>query len=408
MSEKNSLKHTVFCLASYFKGNEFLTECKALGHSVFLLTREKMLEKDWAFESLDAVVPVSDDGDVRSYLQAAAIAARTNNPTRIVALEEADVITAGRLREHFCLDGMHASQARLFRDKLSMRHKAGEKGIRQAAFVHALNYGEVGEFMQSFAPPWVLKPRADASAIGIKKFYDSEQVWQAIDRLNENQNFRERADAYLLEEFIEGDVYHVDSLVSDGNIAVACANRYGMAPLEIASRGGVSTSLTVEYDSEERRGLLEANRKVLDKFRFVKGATHAEFIKDGKSGEFYFLEIGARIGGAYTAEAFEAASGLNIWREWAKIEMSPYNDPYVPAAKRFDYAGIAVSLARQEYPDTSEYNDPEIFYRAKKAHHVGLVLRCSTMERVKKLLEEYRTRFTNDFMAIAPQQDHPE
>lgn len=373
-----------------------------------MLTRGKMLEKDWDFESLDAVIPVADDGDVMSYVEAAVRAARVNKPTRVVALEEGDVITAGRLREHLCLDGMKASAARLFRDKLSMRHKARASGIKQAAFVHALNYQEIGEFMEAVCAPWILKPRADASAIGIKKFSRSEEVWRAIDKLNENQNLSASADGFLLEEFIEGEAYHVDSLVCDGKVAVACANRYGTVPLEIAVRGGVSTSYTIEYDSEERRKLLEANRKVLEAFGFVKGATHAEFIKDARRGEFHFLEIGARIGGAYTAEAFEAASGLNVWREWAKIEMSSDDEPYSPSPSRFDYGGIAVSLAKQEYPDTSRYTDPEIFYRARREHHVGLVLRCPTIERVKALLEEYAHRFNRDFMAVAPQPDRPE
>ena len=231
---------------------------------------------------------------------------------------------------------------------------------------------------------------------------------RAIDKLNENKTLSERADAYVLEQFIEGDVYHVDSLVVGGKVAVACANRYGSAPLEIAVHGGVSTSFTIDYDSAERKELLNANEKILRAFGFEKGVTHAEFIKSRKDGEFYFLEIGARVGGAYTAEAFEAASGLNIWREWAKIEMAKADEPYFPAPKRFEYGGIVVSLAKQEFPDISSYIDSEIFYRAKKDHHVGLVLRSAKLERVQELLESYTRRFSKDFLAIAPQPDRPD
>ena len=408
MSERKTQVKTVFCLASYFKGNDFLRECHRLGHRVFLLTREKMLEKEWAWESLSGVVPVPNDGEIKSYLAAAAREARMNKPTQIIALEEGDVITAGRLREHFCLNGLFGSPARVFRDKLLMRSEAAKNGLRQAAFAHTLNYREIGEFMERIRPPWVLKPRADASAIGIKKFHDPEEVWRAVDRLNNNQKLSEQADAYLLEEFIDGDVYHVDSLVSGGRIAVACTNRYGTAPLEIAAHGGVSTSYTIEYDSEEHRELLAANEKILAAFGFRQGVTHAEFIRHRPTGEFYFLEIGVRVGGAYTAEAFEAASGLNIWREWARIEMSDDDNPYLPEPKRFDYGGIAVSLARQEFPDTSTYNDPEIFFRARREHHVGLVVRASNIERVKYILADYTRRFTEDFLAVAPQPDRPD
>ncbi len=385
-----------------------MRECKDLGHRVFLLTREAKLDEEWARESLDGIIPVSNDGEIKSFLKAAVFLALMNKPTHIVALEEGDVITAGRLREHFGLSGMYSSQSRLFRDKHSMRCESKQSGILQADFVHALNYQEVGEFMERVPAPWVLKPRADASAIGIKKLEESEQVWRTIDALNQNQALSERADAYLLEEFIEGEVYHVDSLVSDGQVAVGFANRYGSAPLKIAVEGGVSTSYTIEYDSDEYRQLLSANQKVLNAFGFEQGVTHAEFIKSRKNGEFYFLEIGSRVGGAYTAEAIEAASGLNIWREWARIEMATDDEPYLPQPKRSDYGGIIVSLAKQEYPDTSSYTDPEIFYRAKKEHHVGLVLWAANVGRVQKLLADYTRRFKKDFMAIAPQPDRPD
>lgn len=385
-----------------------MRECKELGHRVFLLTREVKLEEDWARESLDGIIPVANDGEIRSFLNAAAKLAKFNKPTHIIALEEGDVITAGRLREHFGLRGMFSSQARLFRDKYSMRCQAKQNGIRQAEFTYVLNYQEVGEFMERVSPPWVLKPRADASAIGIKKFTDSEQVWRAIDTLNENEKLSEQADAYILEQFIEGEVYHVDSLVVDGKVAIAGANRYGNAPLEIAVHGGVSTSYTIKYDSTERKKLLKANEKILKAFGFEKGVTHAEFIKSRQDGEFYFLEIGARVGGAYTAESFESATGLNIWREWAKIEMSTNVTSYIPKTERFEYSGIAVSLARQKYPDISAYTDSEIYYRANKEHHVGIVLRSAKIERVQELLREYTRRFTKDFLAIAPQPDRPD
>jgi glutathione synthase/RimK-type ligase-like ATP-grasp enzyme len=400
--------HTVFCLASYFKGNDFLRECKELGHRVYLFTRQSKIDDDWAREAIDGIIPVADDGLISSYLHAATEAARMVKPTRIVALEEGDVITAGRLREHFCVPGMFSSQARLFRDKLAMRATAERHAITQAPFVNALNYQEIGEFMEGIGGPWVLKPRADASSIGIKKFSESEPVWRAVERLNRNEDPKERADAYLLEKFVPGDVYHVDSLVSGGKVAVACANRYGSAPLEIAVNGGVSSSYTLEYDSEERKQLLKANRKVLKAFGLKNGATHAEFIKSRRDGDFYFLEVGARIGGAYTAEAFEAACGLNIWREWAKIETAPDGESYSPKATRKEFGGIVVSLARQQFPDTSEYVDPEIVVRPHREHHVGLVLRSDDQLRLRFLLEEYTRRFTFDFMSVAPQPDRPE
>jgi hypothetical protein len=67
---------------------------------------------------------------------------------------------------------------------------------------------------------------------------------------------------------------------------------------------------------------------------------------------------------------------------------------------RNEYAGIVLSLAKQEQPDTSAYDDPEIVYRAKKRHHAGLIVRSKKLERVEELLSSYATRFAEDFVAV--------
>jgi biotin carboxylase len=398
---------TIYCLAGFFKGNDFLRECHDAGHRVVLVTREKASKQEWAIDSIDSMITVPNDTGMEDFIHAVSDSARLRWPDLVIALEESDVITAARIREHLCLDGMWSSEARIFRDKLAMRRHAGESGIRQAAFAQALHYQHVGEFMERVPGPWVLKPRADASAIGIKKYSETEDVWKAIDKLNAETNPRERAGSYLIEEFIAGEVFHVDSLICGGRVVVAGANRYGNEPLKIAVEGGISTSMTVEHDSPIHRQLIEANEAVVTALGLKDGVAHTEFIKADCDGEIYFLEIGARVGGAYTAEAFEAATGLNLWREWAKIVTAASDAPYQPAPERTEYGAILVSLSKQQFPDTSAYNDPEVFYRAKREYHVGLVLASPDLSRLKSLVEEYKSRFERDFMSFAPQQDRP-
>src|SRR5205807_7790167 len=128
---------------------------------------------------------------------------------------------------------------------------------------------------------------------------------------------------------------------------------------------------------------------------------HAEFIKSESDGDFYFLEIASRVGGAYIADVLEAASGINLWREWARLEVGGDNDSRRLRPRR-EYAGIILSLARQEVADTSAYDDPEIVYQVKKKHHVGLIVRSARHERVTELLNDYAGRFENDFIAVLP------
>src|SRR5918912_616814 len=238
MTESPKQALNVVCLASYFKGNEFMRECKRRAARVFLITKEKLLEEDWARESLDEVLAVPDDAGAEMFIHAASHLARQMKIDRIIALEEYDVVTAGLMREHFCMPGMKSTTARLFRDKLSMRVAARQAGILVPGFVHALNYQEVGEYMSRVPPPWVLKPRADVSAVGIQKAHETEEVWRALEMLEKRERLRERPSFYLLERYIPGDVYHVDAVVEGGRAVFAGANRYGRPPMNVAHEGG--------------------------------------------------------------------------------------------------------------------------------------------------------------------------
>jgi biotin carboxylase len=130
--------------------------------------------------------------------------------------------------------------------------------------------------------------------------------------------------------------------------------------------------------------------------------THTEFIRGHEDGRFYFLETAARVGGAHIAEVVEAATGVNLWAEWARIEVGGGKVPYEPPPRRHDSAGIVLSLARQEWPDTSSYDDPEIVWRLRRPNHAGLIVRSADSARVDRLLEGYGRRFYEDFHTAAP------
>lgn len=193
----------------------------------------------------------------------------------------------------------------------------------------------------------------------------------------------------------------------------ASVERYGAPPFEVSHFGGVPVSYFVKHGSQEQRALLALNEKLLKGFGFEQGVTHAEFIRPAdlaqpESDQFIFLEVAARVGGAYTADTIEAATGINLWREWARIELATPERPYILPPVRNEYAGIALSLARQENPCTCRYDDPEIVYRVRKPWHVGLIVRSPDQGRVISLLTEYARRFSEDFTAVAPAEERAE
>jgi biotin carboxylase len=399
---------TMVCLASYFKGSDFLVECHRQGAVVILMVREKAADEAWPRDSIDEIVAVPDHATPEMWLDAITGLARQRRLDRVVALEEYDVMNAALVREHLRVPGMGTSTARLFRDKLAMRVKASETGVRVPAFVPLMNDADIAAFMDSVPPPWVLKPRMDVSAIGIQKLDRHDLVWHAVRALDARPALTERASYFLLEQFIGGEVFHVDSLVQDSRIVFASVSQYRRPPMEVAHNGGVFVTSTVRRDSHIDRALVATNERLIGAMGFRRGATHAEFIRSSVDGQIHFLEVAARVGGAFIADMLEAATGTNLWCEWAKIELARDQFPYELHPGRQEYGGIALALARQEWPDTSGYTDPEISIRPRKRHHAGLIVRSPSFDRVQELLEGYADRFVGDFLAVLPPRQRAE
>jgi hypothetical protein len=174
------------CISNYFKGNDFLINLKKQGNRVYLITSEKLRDKPWAVDFIDEIffMPGQDvDWNLEDLLSGVAGLMRQKKIDSIIALDDFDVEKATYLRENLRIDGMGQTTGRYFRDKLAMRIKAKDAGIPIPAFSSLFNDEEINHFADTVSPPWVLKPRSEASASGIMKVYSKEDLWQKIDEL---------------------------------------------------------------------------------------------------------------------------------------------------------------------------------------------------------------------------------
>lgn len=179
---------TFLCITTYEKGQEFMRECRRQGCRVFLLTAEKLRDADWPRESLDDVFYIPAELPIPEIVKAVTYLARDKKIDRIVALDEFDMETASTLREHMRIPGMGLTTMRYFRDKLAMRMQALEHGIRVPDFISVLNHDDIRYYLDHVSGPWVLKPRAEASAIGIKLIDAPDVLWPILDSLGDQQS----------------------------------------------------------------------------------------------------------------------------------------------------------------------------------------------------------------------------
>ena len=91
---------TVFCIATYRKGDEFLRECRRLGCRVLLLTEEKLQDSDWPRDAVDEFYYLRRDMPAEDIRKGIAHVGRTEQIDVIVALDDFDVELAAMLREY--------------------------------------------------------------------------------------------------------------------------------------------------------------------------------------------------------------------------------------------------------------------------------------------------------------------
>ncbi|MFP7655061.1 ATP-grasp domain-containing protein [Chryseobacterium proteolyticum] len=397
---------TIVCISCYYKGYDFMDEMKMLGNKIILITSENIREKNWPWHAIDEVFYMPElkpsVWNLEHLIQGFSHLMQTRKIDAVVALDDYDVEKAALIRETFRIPGMGQTTHRYFRDKLAMRQKAKDSGINVPEFTAVFNNDEVNTFIENVPAPWVLKPRSEASASGIKKITSKEQLWEALNELGEERHL------FLLESFKPGDVFHVDSLTFDKKVVFTSASQYLAPPMQVSHEGGVFRTKTLSRQSDEFKALEEINAKLLSNFGLLNGATHTEFIRSKEDGTWYFLETSSRVGGAHIPDLVEASSDINIWREWAKIEDALLRSKKYEVAKPVEYhSGLIIALIKDQKPDYGPFECEEIVKYLPIDYHVGIVYKSGNADIIQERLDFAAEKINTGLLNILPPKGKP-
>ena len=399
-------KKNIVCISCYYKGYDFMDEMHRLGNNIILITTDTLKEKNWPWHAIGEVYYMNEIEpsiwNLEHLVQGFSHLMQNVQIDAVIALDDYDVEKAALIRETFRISGMGQTTHRYFRDKLAMRQQAKDSGIAVPEFSSIFNNNTLENFTQRVSPPWVLKPRSEASASGIKKINSTEELWQALEKLGDERH------KFLIESFKPGDVFHVDSLVYGKEVIFTSASQYLSPPMEVSHEGGVFRTKTLCNNSEEYKTLKELNAKVLTSFGLAYGATHTEFIRGKEDGVWYFLETSARVGGAHIPEMVEAATEINIWREWAKIENARLNNvEYQLPESKNSFSGLIIALARDKNPNRDEYYNSEVLRFIDIDHHIGILYKSDNKDLIQKRLDEAAITITEKVLNVLPPREKP-
>ena len=226
-------------------------------------------------------------------------------------------------------------------------------------------------------------------------------MWPILEELGDARS------NYLIERMIPGDVFHVDAIVSEKKVVFAEVHRLPEAPASRwCTRAADLRDAHVPRGSAVEKRSARGARAASSSTSASCAASRTPSSSAGRDdGKFYFLETAARVGGAHIADLVEASTGVNLWREWAKIEITQGESPYAPPVPaRRDYGGLhRLASPGRRSPTRRPTTYPEIVWRLEgNPNHVGLIVRASTPERVEELLNELEPRVRQDFIASMP------
>lgn len=397
---------TIVCISCYYKGYDFMDEMHQLGNKVILITSENFKDKNWPWFAISEVYYMQElepsVWNLDHLIEGFSFLLRTHKIDAVIALDDYDVEKAALVRETFRIPGMGQTTHRYFRDKLAMRQMAKDSGIDAPQFSSIFNDEKVNEFADQNPAPWVLKPRSEASATGIVKIKSKEELWPAIEKLGAERH------KFLLESFKPGDVFHVDSLMYNKEILFTSASQYLSPPMEISHEGGVFRTKTLPLYSEEYRALEKANSNILKSFGLVNGVSHTEFIRSKENGKWYFLETSSRVGGAHIPDLVEASTGINLWREWARIEDALLKNTKYEIKKSTGFAaGLIVTLGKEKVPNYEKFHCDEVEKFLQLDYHIGIVYKSDSKEKIQEKLDEAALIITQEYLNILPPKTKP-
>jgi carbamoylphosphate synthase large subunit len=125
-------------------------------------------------------------------------------PGAVLALTEAAVMPAARVRSQLAVPGLQPEHALLCTDKRAMKRAAEAAGLRCARFVEAAEGLRAAEVVERLGLPLVLKPARGSGGRGARR----------IDALADMPSML--PDAHVAAGFVDGVEMSVESLVQDG------------------------------------------------------------------------------------------------------------------------------------------------------------------------------------------------
>lgn len=223
-----------------------------------------------------------------------------------------------RIREDFNIKtGVHPKALEAWKHKSGMKPYYEKAGIPTARCHKVTDKLEAIKFLTEIGGyPVFVKPDNGVGAADSWKIENDEELDAFFDKLP--------AVPYLMEEFVEGNIYSYDAICdSKGNPLFESSNWF---PPSIADIVGGGPDLSYYVMAEVPEKLRDAGRRALKAFGVKSRFIHFEFFKLAKArpnlgevGDYVGLEVNMRPAGGYTPDMMNFAHSTDVYEIYAEM-----------------------------------------------------------------------------------------
>ncbi len=213
------------------------------------------------------------------------------------------------------VSGMNVETAQNFRDKSRMKTLFDENGIPCARHELVNTYEGALSFIHRCPYPVVVKPVAGAGSQTTFKVTNDGEMMAAFTSLG-----HKAAEGVIIEEFIVGEEFSLDTFSLNGKILGQTINQYIPTPLEVMSNAWIQWRVILRKDSlgKNFEDIRKAGKKALDVLGMKTGMSHMEWFRR-KDGSIAISEVAARPPGAQFTTLISRACDFDVIRAWTEL-----------------------------------------------------------------------------------------
>ena len=224
-------------------------------------------------------------------------------------------VPLAEVREQLGIEGMKPEVANRFRDKSEMKDVFRANGLPCARHTLAESADEAVAFATKIGFPVVVKPPAGAGSIATFKADDEASLRDAVSKAAPRHG-----DPALIEEFIVGDEYSLETISIDGKPVWHSLTHYYPNPLDVVRNKWIQWCVVSprEVDDAKYDDIREAGSRALQVLGMETGLSHMEWFRR-RDGSIAISEVAARPPGAQITTLNSRAHDIDFVRAWTEV-----------------------------------------------------------------------------------------